>query len=68
MNNLLIKIINEIKASNELSCSIMKNDNTNEKILNILKQYELDDDEETLENNFGLAGLHAIRDAEAGMY
>lgn len=68
--NKLKMILNEIIVENESRKNgiPMGQDADNEKINDILRAYDLIDDEEILEAEFGLSGLHAIRDAENGMY
>ena len=63
-------IIKKIKAINDvrpLGLTI-STDRSNEEIQKILSGFLLDDDEDLLEKTFGLGGLHAIRDAETGIY
>jgi len=68
MNKILTQIINEIKESNANSSALMSEEPSNERILAILRNHDLDDDVDILENVFGLGGLQLIRDAEAGVY
>jgi hypothetical protein len=74
MDNLLKKIIEKIKQSNEKIGQPMALDDSNERLLEIFHDlnnfldYELIDDEEFLINKFGLDGYELICDAENGIY
>lgn len=66
-HDILNLIINKIHSENERH-GVMSEDEDNGRLLSILSKYELEDDEEMLEDAFGDDGLHRIRDAEAGIY
>lgn len=66
MNVIVKEIIEKIKQANE--DGLLSYDATNERTESILSEYGLDDDEDEIERNLGLDALHAIRDAEKGIY
>jgi hypothetical protein len=66
-SKVLRNIIKKIKQSNEED-GVMSNDYSNERLLLILQDDDLIDDEDMLIDNFGLDGFHEIKDAENGMY
>lgn len=71
MKNLLDSIIKSIKAVNDSrdNDEVIANDETNEELLNILREHcDAEDSEESLTEIFGYDGYCAIRDAERGFY
>jgi len=62
----LSKIINDIKNENEKGFGLLSEDECNGRLLDILRKYGLEDDEDILDEACGNVGL--IRDAEQGIY
>lgn len=63
----LKEILAKIAAANAANGAPIGEDKSNDKILHILSEYGLKDDEDELGRAFGVDGLHAIRDAEIGI-
>ena len=63
----LKEILAKIAAANAANGAPIGEDKSNDKILHILSEYGLKDDEDELGRAFGVDGLHAIRDAESGI-
>lgn len=61
-----IKKINDQRKTQNLN--FISEDESNEEILEILLQYNLEDNEDALEERFGRNGFEAIRDYEQGLY
>ena len=73
--DILTEIIEKIKEANEKLSKdsseedkVIANENDNAIIREIFDQYDLEDDEHSIIEKFGVDGLHMIRDAEGGMY
>ena len=68
--DILKKIITAIKAENDarIDGSTMASDHTNECLIGIFSEFGIIDDEDEIINMFGVDGLQAIREAEAGLY
>lgn len=62
------KIIKKIKEANEASNTVIADDESNEVILSILTEFDIDDSEESLTSRFGQHRFTIIRDAENGLY
>ena len=67
-NKSLVRLLERIKQSNDEQGLVMAGDATNERITNILADFNLEDDESVIEDAFGVNGLHKIREAEKGIY
>lgn len=66
--DLVESIVNDVKNVNDARGSEIADDESNEEINKILQKYGLEDGETLLEFELGIDGLHAVRDAEAGIY
>ena len=65
---LLNKILDEIKQSNNKNAVAMGDEDDNEKLLSILRKYNLEDYADFLCCVFGNKGYDKIREYEKGMY
>jgi hypothetical protein len=62
----LDQIVELIKETNR--SGLLAEDSTNERIIEILREFDLDDDDDLLAAELGSRGLDRIRDAENGIY